>query len=56
MAILYGIADSERQLLNHLPGEVKSIDDIDRVKKQFQRKLIVIGFEDYVFYADWPKI
>ncbi len=39
MAILYGIADSERQLLNHLPGEVKGIDDIDRVKKQFQRKL-----------------
>jgi len=39
MAILYGMADSERQLLNHLPGEVKSIDDIDRVKKQFQRKL-----------------
>jgi len=39
MAILYGMADSERQLLNRLPGEVKGIDDIDRVKKQFQRKL-----------------
>jgi len=39
MAYLYGIADSERQLLNHLPGEVKNIDDIDRVKKHFEKKL-----------------
>jgi len=39
MAILYGIADSERQLLNRLPGEVKGIGDIDRVKKHFERKL-----------------
>jgi len=39
MAYLYGMADSERQLLNHLPGEVKSIDDIDRVKKHFEKKL-----------------
>ena len=39
MARLYGMADSERQLLNHLPGEVKNIDDIDRVKKQFEKKL-----------------
>jgi len=39
MAILYGMADSERQLLNNLPGEVKSIEDIPRVKKYFERKL-----------------
>ncbi len=39
MAIIYGMADSERQLLNRLPGEVKNIDDIERVKKQFQHKL-----------------
>ena len=39
MAYLYGIADSERQLLNRLPGEVKDIDDIDRVKKYFEKKL-----------------
>ena len=39
MAYLYGIADSERQLLNRLPGEVKNIDDIDRVKKHFEKKL-----------------
>lgn len=39
MAILYGMADSERQLLNHLPGEVKSINDIPKVKKYFEKKL-----------------
>jgi len=39
MAIIYGIADSERQLLNQLPGEVKNIDDIDRVKKHFEKKI-----------------
>jgi len=39
MAYLYGMADSERQLLNRLPGEVKDIDDIDRVKKHFEKKL-----------------
>ena len=39
MAIVYGIADSERQLLNKLPREVKNIDDIPRVKKEFEKKL-----------------
>jgi hypothetical protein len=29
MAQIYGIADSERNLLNELPGEVKNIDDIE---------------------------
>jgi hypothetical protein len=38
MAIIYGIADSERQLLNKLPSEVKNIEDIDRVKKHFQNE------------------
>ena len=38
MARVYGMADGERQLLNHLPGEVKSIDDIPKIKKQFERK------------------
>jgi len=31
MAHLYGMADSERSLLNRLPNEVKDVDDIDRV-------------------------
>jgi len=39
VAIVYGIADSERQLLDKLPGEVKNIDDIPRVKKEFEKKL-----------------
>ena len=39
LAIVYGISDSERQLLNKLPGEVKNIDDISRVKKEFEKKL-----------------
>ena len=39
MAIVYGIADSERQLLNKLLGEVRNIDDIPRVKKEFEQKL-----------------
>ena len=33
------MADSERRLLNKLPREVKSIDDIDKVKKEFEEKL-----------------
>ncbi|HUU47574.1 MAG TPA: nuclease-related domain-containing protein [Nitrosopumilaceae archaeon] len=39
MAILYGMADSERNLINNLPSEVKTIDDIPRVKKEFEKKL-----------------
>jgi len=39
MAIIYGMADSERSLLDKLPNEVRDIDDIDRVKKEFQEKI-----------------
>ena len=39
MAIIYGIADSERELLSKLPKEVKSVDDIDRVRKNFYKKM-----------------
>ena len=39
MAIVYGIADSERQLLNKLPGEVQSVDDMDKVKKALRKNL-----------------
>ncbi len=34
MAIIYGMADSERNLLNKLPNEVKSIDDIEKSQKR----------------------
>jgi len=39
MAIIYGVADSERELLSKLPNEVKSLDDVDRVRKDFYRKM-----------------
>ena len=38
MAIIYGIADSERSLLDKLPNEVKNVDDVDRVKKEIVKK------------------
>jgi len=39
MAIIYGIADSEKSLLKKLPGEVRNFDDMDRVKKDFENKI-----------------
>ena len=39
MAILHGMADSESNLLDKLPDEVEDIEDIDRVKKEFEKKL-----------------
>lgn len=39
MAFIYGIADSERRLLDKLPNEVEDIDDMGRVKKEFENKL-----------------
>ena len=39
MAIIYGIADSEQELLAKLPREVKNIEDIDRVRKDFYKKM-----------------
>ncbi|MGY5152211.1 MAG: hypothetical protein ACW9XA_08075 [Candidatus Nitrosopumilus sp. bin_6a] len=39
MAIIHGIADSESNLLDKLPNEVENIEDIDRVKKEFEEKL-----------------
>ncbi len=39
MAIIHGMADSEKSLLNKLPNEVENIEDIDRLKKEFEEKL-----------------
>ena len=36
MAIIYGLADTEKRFLDKLPNEVKSLDDIDTVHKEFQ--------------------
>ena len=52
MALIYGIADSERQLLNKLPNEVQNIDDMGRVKKEFQDKL---ANEESGFFASIRK-
>ena len=46
MAFIYGIADSERSLLNKLPNEVQDIDDMGRVKKDCKR------FEKVCHYLD----
>ena len=39
MAIIYGRADSEKQLLDLYPKEVKGIDDIDKVEVEMQEEL-----------------
>ena len=39
VAIIYGMGDSERQLLNRLPKEVRNIEDIDRVKRHFENEV-----------------
>jgi len=39
MAFIYGIADSESKLLDKLPNEVKNVEDIDRVRKDFYKKM-----------------
>jgi len=39
MAIIYGMADSEKNLLDKLPNEVKNVEDMDRVRKDFYRKM-----------------
>ncbi len=47
-----GMADSERSLLNKLPNEVRDIDDMGRVKKEFEDKL---ANEDSGFFARIKK-
>jgi len=39
VAIIYGIADSEKNLLDKLPKEVKNVEDMDRVRKEFYKKM-----------------
>jgi len=39
VAFIYGIADSEKNLLDKLPNEVKNVEDMDRVRKDFYRKM-----------------
>ena len=53
MAILYGMADSERSLLNRLPNEVKNVDDMNRVKKEFEDKLENAGTGFFTGIKKW---
>ena len=53
LAIIYGMADSEKSLLKELPGEVKDIDDINRVKKDFQNKLKKEGSGFFAGIRKW---
>jgi len=39
VAIIYGIADSEKNLLDKLPNEVKNVEDMDSVRKEFYKKM-----------------
>jgi len=39
MAFIYGFADSESKLLDKLPNEVKNVEDMERVRKQFYKKM-----------------
>jgi len=39
VAIIYGTADSEKNLLDKLPNEVKNVEDMDRVRKEFYKKM-----------------
>lgn len=53
MAIIYGMADSERNLLKKLPDEVENIDDMNRVKKEFQDKLAKEGNGFWAGFRKW---
>lgn len=52
MAIIYGRADSEKQLLNKYPKEVKKIEDIPKVYEQMKEEL---NREDRGFFAGFRK-
>jgi len=43
MAIIFGMADTEKRLLDKLPNKVKSIDDISQVHKDMKDDYILMG-------------
>lgn len=47
------MADSERRLLDKLPNEVKDVDDMDRVKKEFEDKLANEGSGLFAGIKKW---
>ena len=48
MAIIYGRAESKKQLLDKYPKTVQSIDDIDRVHQEIRRDILT-ELEDGIF-------
>lgn len=52
MAIIYGHADSEKQLLNNYPKEVTKIEDIPKMHEYFKEKL---KEEEKGFFAPFRK-
>lgn len=38
MVIIHGSSDSERRLLDKLPNEVRSMDDMHKVKENFKHE------------------
>ena len=52
MAILYGRADSEKQLLSKYPSRVKEIEDIDKVHQEMKNELKA---EDKGFFAGFRR-
>lgn len=55
LAIIHGIADSERRLLNKYPGEVKKIDDIPRVYLELKERFHEIDTGFFAFIRKWNK-
>ena len=43
MAVIYGMADTEKRLLDKLPNKVKSIDDISQVHKDMKDDYTLMG-------------
>lgn len=52
VAIIYGRADSEKQLLSKYPNRVKKIEDIDKVHQEMKNELKV---EDKAFFAGFRR-
>ena len=52
VAIIYGRADSEKQLLSKYPGRVMKIEDIDKVHQEMKNELKV---EDKGFFAGFRR-
>src|SRR3989344_6267588 len=55
MAIIYGRADSEKQLLSKYPKEVEKIEDIPKVHEYFKDKLKEEDRGVFAVFRKWNK-